>query len=118
MEAMLKKYSTNFPQHQSTEPLSSSKQALCAVLIVGTRGGLGAELLAYLLSSSTTLQVFALNRSHPDGKSAVERQADEFRLRGLNEALAKSQKLVLLEGDTSEVNFGLAVDAYTMVRTH
>ncbi|OJA19219.1 hypothetical protein AZE42_10897 [Rhizopogon vesiculosus] len=82
------------------------------VLIIGTRGGLGSELLAQLLVHPSVLKVYALNRVHQDGKTPKRRQGDEFRFRGIKPSLLESSNLVLLEGDISETHLGLQEDQF------
>ncbi|KAJ8590926.1 hypothetical protein M405DRAFT_736061 [Rhizopogon salebrosus TDB-379] len=78
-----------------------------SVLIIGTRGGLGSELLAQLLEHLSVRKIYALNRTHKDSKTPKGRQGDEFRYRGIKPGLLESSKLLLLEGDTSETHLGL-----------
>jgi hypothetical protein len=87
-----------------------------SVLIIGTRGGLGSELLAQLLEHPSVRKIYALNRTHKDSKTPKGRQGDEFRYRGIKPGLLESSKLLLLEGDTSETHLGLEEGQFSEVR--
>lgn len=114
MHNLLDKYSKGFPQHFAGDlPI---KPYLSVVLLTGTRGGLGANILAELLQHKDVTKVYALNRVHADGKTSVGRQADEFDWHALPKSLALSPKLILLEGDPSEACFGLSQETYKEAR--
>jgi hypothetical protein len=86
------------------------------VLLTGTTGGLGANILASLIGDEAVSRVYALNRPSKGGEGLGERQRGAFVERGLEgyvSVLEDSQdgdgggKVVLLEGDTGVVGFGL-----------
>lgn len=115
MHKILAKYSTGFPRHHPGDlPI---KPYLNVVLLIGTRGGLGSNILAQLIEHKDVKKIYALNRVHADGKTSVERQAEEFEWHNLPKSSASSPKLVLLEGDTSKKYFGLDPETYKEART-
>lgn len=114
--SLVEKYTADFPVHQPPLPQHPPPALLDTVLLIGSRGGIGANLLSQLLRRHCVRKVYALNRSHDDGKTSQERQRDEFRLQGLDPSLAESEKLVLLEGNTSHATLGLAKDMFDEVR--
>lgn len=72
------------------------------ILITGTTGGLGAQLLEYILKThSPTPRIFALNRIGSDQTvTALQRQESAFSSRGLDLNLLKHSKLTLLSANT------------------
>lgn len=116
MHRLLDRYTKNFPRHQAG-PLPI-KPFLDVILIVGTRGALGANTLARLLEHKDVKKVYAFNRVHSDGKTSAKRQADEFEWHAISQSLITSPKLVLLEGDTSKKSFSLDQEMYKEVRTN
>lgn len=121
MRSLVEKYTSNFPTRrvllsEPTPPLSSPEPVLNTILLVGSRGGIGANLLAQLLQSAQVRRVYTLNRPRTDGKTDQKRQADEFGAQGLDHSLAYSEKLVLLEGDTARLTLGLLDTVFGEVR--
>jgi hypothetical protein len=87
-----------------------------SILITGTTGGLGSQLLAACLADGEVQQVYALNR--PSSRSSIaERHTDTFRDRGLDLKLLASEKLVCLEGEASSNLLGLDQATYDNVRS-
>lgn len=123
MRSLVTKYTSNFPTRrhfpssEPTPPLSGPPgPVLDTVLLVGSRGGIGANLLAQLLQSAQVRRVYTLNRPRTDGKTDQKRQADEFDVQGLDDSLSYSEKLVLLEGDTAHPTLGLLDAVFGEVR--
>lgn len=121
MHSLVTKYTSDFPirhtlSSKSTSPTSNTESVLDTALLVGSRGGIGANILAQLLQSSQVRRVYALNRARTDGKTSQKRQAGEFTIQGLDDSLASSEKLVLLEGDTAHSSLGLPDSVFGEVR--
>jgi len=110
MVSAARRHASRLPRHVPKELRERSRFE--SVLIIGTRGGLGSELLAQLLVHSSVHKVYALNRVHKDNKTPKRRQGDEFSFRGIEPGLLESPKLVLLEGDTSAAYLGLQEDQF------
>ncbi|ESK96774.1 hypothetical protein Moror_6646 [Moniliophthora roreri MCA 2997] len=89
----------------------SARSALDTVLVTGTTGALGCNILSQLLARDDVTHVFALNRGNPD-KSAMDRQAHTFVSQGVPVTLLSSPKLTVLEGDMSLPNFGLDISIH------
>ncbi|KAF8974264.1 hypothetical protein BDZ97DRAFT_1772696 [Flammula alnicola] len=85
------------------------------VLLTGTTGNLGAQLLESLLRDPRISQVYALNRS-ASSKSLTERHEERFRDKALDLSLLKSDKLTAIEGDLSQKNLGLSSSLYDEIR--
>lgn len=98
----IKQYTQHFPPRPAfLQPKPADGDV---ILITGTTGGFGANILVQLLDDSKVLKVFAFNRPKADG---LETQKKAFRARGLPEVVLESKKLELIEGDLGQGNFGL-----------
>ncbi|KAH8116797.1 hypothetical protein DFH11DRAFT_1687657 [Phellopilus nigrolimitatus] len=112
MHDLVSKYSDDFPIHVLDAHVSPPKKDV--VLVTGTTGGLGANILASLLQSPGVGRVYALNRK---GRNLLERQKAALEERGLDIGLLELTKFVLLEGSLDDETLGLDVDIFTQVRT-
>jgi NAD(P)-dependent dehydrogenase (short-subunit alcohol dehydrogenase family) len=106
MLALVTKYTQDIP---SFKPSSStelpSDQAV--IVVTGTTGSLGSNLLEALILSSAVAKIYALNRPSTSGDSLAMRQRRSFTERGLDDTLLGSEKVVLLEADLCEPSLGL-----------
>ncbi|TFK35193.1 hypothetical protein BDQ12DRAFT_560152, partial [Crucibulum laeve] len=93
-----------------TPALISTPAVGKVVLITGTTGHLGSNLLVQLLDDSSVSRVYAINRLSPTGVSLLERQTAALIYEGLNPNVLKSPKLILFEGDLSVPGLGLDPD--------
>jgi hypothetical protein len=106
LTAMVQEFSVDFPKHRPSMSLRPSSGEV--VLLTGSTGGLGTQLLSHLVSLPNVSRVYALNRaSHGDGKSLRDRQAEALAERGLDVTLVDSSKVTLVEGDTAIGDFGI-----------
>jgi hypothetical protein len=130
VRAMVDKYAKDMPamNKASTQPDAT------VVLLTGSTGGLGSQLLATLLSDPRVVKVFALNR--PGKTSSKARHEATFRDRyalyrctqsdyltnccssGLDEELLTSEKVQFIEGDAAAEHLGLSKDLYEEVSGH
>ncbi|KAI9065203.1 acetyl-CoA synthetase-like protein [Trametes sanguinea] len=97
------KYSAGFPERPTTlvERPAAGKDV---VLITGTTGGFGCDMLEHLLRDETVERIYAFNRKDSD---ALGRQRVQFRARGLDESLLDSPKFKMIEAVLHEPGFGL-----------
>ncbi|EIW80018.1 acetyl-CoA synthetase-like protein [Coniophora puteana RWD-64-598 SS2] len=129
MRAMAEKYisksaqSTSPSSHRKrcTSPLASASAARnsgheavggAVVLVTGTTGMLGSQLLAALVGDPSVGRVYALNRAQArsasgPGECVRARQVRALRQAGLDVRLLESEKVVLVEGDLTEERFGM-----------
>jgi hypothetical protein len=112
MQAMIDHFAADMPDIQAPSDLPAPTERV--VLITGTTGGLGSQLLAQCLADEGTTRIYALNR--PASATSVHRHVRTFRDRGLNTVLLKSAKLIYLEGDSSQNWLGLNHDVYDALR--
>lgn len=106
MNAMAEKYSTFFPQH-TPSPLDVVNSVGDIVLVTGTTGALGSYILSMLAASSSVSRVYAFNRKARDGTKLKQRQIQAVTSRGIDTEFLNGGKVVLVEGDLSEVGLGI-----------
>lgn len=109
---MVAKYGSNWPSHVPQKVDSTSRTR--SILLTGTTGALGANVLAKLLVSSEIAKIYALNRKN--GGTLKERQEEAFVEQGLDSAILASSRLVLIELDSTDDRIGLDDQTYEEVR--
>ncbi|KAI5990800.1 putative aminoadipate reductase [Pisolithus marmoratus] len=116
IENMLQKYSSGLSgKHVRGTPTKRDRNEPHVVLVTGSTGALGSYLVASLLQREDIARIYVLNRRSKTTTSQ-ERQLSTFQDRGLDTGLLESQKLVYVEGDTSQENLGLEDKTYAEVR--
>lgn len=101
---MIEKYSVGLGDFV---PSSDQPTAGAVVLLTGSTGGLGSQLLEPLLRNPGVRKVYAYNRPSKPPATVLERQKDAFEDRGLDGALLHSEKLVFVEGNSALPKLGL-----------
>ncbi|KAJ7165465.1 putative aminoadipate reductase [Mycena crocata] len=86
------------------------------VLITGSSGNLGSQILASLLQDGWVEKIYAYNRPSLKGLTSAERHRARFEDRGLDVGLLSSSKLSFIEGQIEEKGLGLPTDLYTEIR--
>lgn len=104
-------YSKEFTPHTGTDPLPSYD----VVLVTGTTGTIGSNVLAQLVADPKVERVYGLNRESPAPLDTRQRIA--LSERGLDPSVVDSPKVVLLEGTVSQLKLGLPDDLYEELRT-
>ncbi|KAK7056358.1 hypothetical protein VNI00_002912 [Paramarasmius palmivorus] len=92
--------------------VSSKTLAAEIVLVTGTTGALGCNILSQLLSSDNVSHVYALNRGCAD-ETPMNRQIQALRSQSILATSQNSSKLTVLEGDLSQARFGLEEMVYS-----
>ena len=111
MNALVDKYSSNFPQRHPSS-LHPSQEA---VLLTGSTGGLGSHILETLVLDDQISRIYALNRR--DKRITSRRKlVSVFEDRGIDATLLDTPKIVFLEGDTTKEKFGLGDTIYEELR--
>ncbi|CCM02378.1 uncharacterized protein FIBRA_04473 [Fibroporia radiculosa] len=110
MRKMVADYSADFPTHRTDNAVPRSNHGNI-ILVTGTTGGLGCHILVRLASDANVSRVYALNRASKN-KTLLERQKGALIERALDTAALVNDRVVLLEGDLSLPNFGLAENVY------
>ncbi|PCH36968.1 hypothetical protein WOLCODRAFT_28871 [Wolfiporia cocos MD-104 SS10] len=82
------------------------------VLVTGTTGSLGCHLLKSLASDTSVLRVYALNRPAKNKATLRDRQKEALIDRVIDASILDLDKVVLLEGELTEPNWGLSANVY------
>ncbi|OCH84204.1 putative polyketide synthase [Obba rivulosa] len=106
MQEMLEKYTHDLQERPPREEHQAGQTEV--VLLTGSTGTFGANILAQLLSNDEITKVYALNRRSAKGTSLLKRQMTALVTQGLPSALAGSPKLVLIEGDLLADGLGIS----------
>ena len=102
LQRLVERYSANLPvRPASLRPRAATKDI---VLVAGTTGGFGCDILEHLLRDGEIETVFAFNRR---GTSAMERQRSRFRERGHDVGLLDLPKFRMVEVDLRIADFGI-----------
>lgn len=109
IEEMIAKYNVGFQK----PALSGASTDAATVLITGTTGNLGSEILAGLLLDDAVKKIYALNRP---SKDAQARHVARFEDRDFDIELLSNDKLVFIDGDITQKNVGLEQGRYQEVR--
>jgi hypothetical protein len=115
INALIEKYSFLARDKNPSLPSSTSVAPTDkVVLLTGTTGNLGSDILATLLHDSTVRKVYALNRLSPKAltKDRVKEQFDE---KGLASNLLDSQKVTFIDGKLTDSKLGLTKAQYDEV---
>ena len=99
---LAEKYSSNLPARPAA--LRSRASDKDVVLITGTTGGFGCDVLEHLLRDEQVERVYAFNRP---GSQAMDRQLIRFRERDLDESLLSTSKFRMVEAVLDVPGFGI-----------
>ncbi|VDB87373.1 unnamed protein product [Peniophora sp. CBMAI 1063] len=118
MEAMVAKYSVDFPppRVQAGGPLPEQE----TVVVTGTTGRLGCHLLAQLIQDPRVHRVYALNRASSGDASPEalrERMRYAFETWELDPTLLQSEKLALFASNYAAERLGLDADTYAAIES-
>jgi thioester reductase-like protein len=118
IEAMITKYSVGLDSIQPVERMPGLLPDKRVILVTGTTGSLGSQLLVDLLCDESVEKVYTFNRPalRPNGPSIFARHKERFVDRGLDVSLLASEKLVFVEAKAAAPNLGLSEALYAEVR--
>jgi hypothetical protein len=85
------------------------------VLLTGSTGGFGCNILAQLVISETVTKIYALNRPSFQGTSLLSRQVDALRNHGFNPDTLLHPKVVLVECDLTLPTLGISTSLFEEV---
>ncbi|KAI0740483.1 hypothetical protein C8Q76DRAFT_790931 [Earliella scabrosa] len=102
LTTLVDKYSSNLPARPAT--LRHREHSKDVVLITGTTGGFGCDLLEHLLRDDNVMTVYAFNRQGPQ---VMAKQRERFRARGLDVELLDSGKFVMVEAELDVPGFAI-----------
>ena len=86
------------------------------IILTGSSGSFGINILASLVESPDVEKVYAFSRRPTDGTSLTERHLHALKRSGLRTSLLDSRKVVLVESDLTLPDFGLDPDLLAEVR--
>ncbi|KAG6888349.1 hypothetical protein C0995_009042 [Termitomyces sp. Mi166 len=115
IEAMIEKYSVGLEASPSCGTFSAPKSKV--ILLTGSTGNLGSQILADLLLDPSVERVYALNRASTGSASVLERQTERFVDKALDVKLLESDRLFFVKGDTTLPRLGLSDELYNEVST-
>ncbi|KAG6847388.1 hypothetical protein H0H93_008505, partial [Arthromyces matolae] len=117
IESMIAKYSLGLDSPISLHSTSSAPLEK-VVLLTGSTGNLGSQILADILLDSSVKRVYALNRASSGTGSApiLERHVERFVDKALDVKLLRDERLVFVEGDTATPGLGLPKELYEEIR--
>ncbi|KAH7879221.1 uncharacterized protein C8R40DRAFT_1166466 [Lentinula edodes] len=110
---MIEKYSQGMdvPIESISNGVGSHNKGV-VVLLTGSTGNLGAQMLASLIPNDAVARVYTLNRSSTR-MSMLDRHKERFQDKSLDTILLSSEKLIFLEGEASQSDLGLQYDLYS-----
>ncbi|KAG6848155.1 hypothetical protein H0H93_002878 [Arthromyces matolae] len=116
IEALIEQYSVGLdplPAKLAPRPIL---QGPVVVLLTGSTGNLGSEILVDLLKNDRVEHVYTFNRLSTRGDAIEERQIKAFNERRLDTNILRSEKLSYILGDATRQDLGIASDQYNRVR--
>ncbi|KAG6896169.1 putative NRPS-like protein biosynthetic cluster, partial [Termitomyces sp. T32_za158] len=116
IEAMIEKYSADLESLPIPTSGAFTVPKNKVVLLTGSTGNLGSQILAELLLDPSVERVYALNRAAKSSDSILERHTERFVDKALDLELLRSDRLIFVEGDTAIIRLGLSDELYNEIR--
>ncbi|GJJ06110.1 hypothetical protein Clacol_000299 [Clathrus columnatus] len=110
LDNLVHKYTQNWPVHK---PQRIAKDEV--VLLTGSTGGLGSQLLAQLVQLPSVTRIYAFNRK--SSKLSYDRHLEVFKDRANDIDLLRSPKIVFVEGDTSIKGFEISAELFSEIQS-
>ncbi|KAF8585451.1 acetyl-CoA synthetase-like protein [Ramaria rubella] len=110
LESYVTRYTQNWPVHRPTKSNPTEER----ILLTGSTGGFGSQILAQLLAMPSVSRIYAFNRSGQ--KTSYERHLEAFLDRGNDVTLLNSDKLVFVEGDSAVDGFNIKPELFEEIR--
>ncbi|THH10114.1 hypothetical protein EW145_g1554 [Phellinidium pouzarii] len=119
LQELVDKYTTSFPPFT---PSASSSRARgefngIVVLLSGSTGVFGSNILAKLAASPFVKRTYAVSRPSVNGLTVHERHARAFRREGISEALLNDGNVRFLDGDFSMEGFGMEARVFAKLQS-
>ncbi|KIJ30734.1 hypothetical protein M422DRAFT_783906 [Sphaerobolus stellatus SS14] len=108
LQNLVHKYTQNWPVHKPAQPPIEAESEV--VLLTGSTGGLGSQILAQLVTLSSVTRIYAFNR--PSKKASHQRHIKAFTDRGNLLSLLNFEKIVYIEGDTAVEGFSIEPELF------
>jgi hypothetical protein len=114
MHKAVETYAHNFPARP--DRIILQREGKDIILVTGTTGSFGAQILSTLVHASHISRIYSVNRKGGT-LSLLDRQLAMFKQQGVSSTVLQSQKLILIEADMEEEGFGLNAELFDEVRT-
>ena len=119
MHDLVREYTLDFlPLYSGPPSRESSARKRTIVLVSGTTGAFGSNILAILAQAPQVQMVYAISRPAQSGPSVFERHVKAIVREGFSADLLSGGKVQMIEGELHLDEFGLAHELYEKVRTH
>lgn len=106
---MVAKYTQDLKPHKA----SASAPTNDVILITGSTGAIGSNVLAELAGSSQVAKIYAITRKL--ATSSLERQREALKSRGLDATLVDGLRVAVVDGDLCKPDLGLSPEMYNEV---
>ncbi|KAG6861818.1 hypothetical protein C0995_011700 [Termitomyces sp. Mi166 len=111
IEELIAKYSANLGPLENSSTSLAQETAL-VVLLTGSTGHLGSQILANLLKEDRITRIYAFNRNIQKSKSLLDRHVEKFADIGIDPSLLESEKLTFVTGDATRPDLGIETELY------
>ncbi|KAG6837576.1 hypothetical protein H0H93_006990 [Arthromyces matolae] len=115
IEALIEQYSAGLDPLPKKAGPPAILQGPLVVLLTGSTGNLGSEILVDLLKNDRVDRVYAFNRPSKRGDPIEKRQIKAFNERRLDTDILRSTKLSYVLGDATLPNLGINPDQYALL---
>ena len=112
--SLVEKYTKNLPTFDRTKARRSELKG-DVVLVTGSTGSLGSNILAHLLRDPNVSRIYSISRPGADKQTAKERHIKSFERETIDVRLLDSKKVRFLIGDPSKTSFGIDTYLYNEV---
>ncbi|KAH8110855.1 acetyl-CoA synthetase-like protein [Phellopilus nigrolimitatus] len=106
LEALVSKYTTDFPTFVVGKESRDGGDG-DIVLLTGSTGSIGSNILAKLIESKAVKRIYAMSRPSADNVSVKERHSKAFKRESLDSRLLEDARVRFLEGDASHPDFAI-----------
>ena len=113
--SLVDKYTKNLPTFDGTKVRRSEIKG-DVVLVTGSTGSLGSNILAHLLRDPNVSRIYSISRPGADKQTAKERHIKSFEREAIDLKLLDSEKVQFLIGDPSKHSFDIDTNLYNEVR--
>ncbi|KAF8154567.1 hypothetical protein B0H34DRAFT_661311 [Crassisporium funariophilum] len=113
IEHMISTYSAGLNEPLLRAGLNNgSSPNVAVVLITGSTGNLGSQVLETILRDPLVKRIYSFNRPSKGSQTIAQRHIERFLDKGFDIELLSSNKLVFVEGDMSKGDLGLVKETY------
>ncbi|THH07788.1 hypothetical protein EW145_g3144 [Phellinidium pouzarii] len=112
LQILVSRYTESFPEFKVAPADLRNEAAGDAVLLTGSTGSLGSNILAKLIEREGVSRVYAMTRPSSDGVPAKEKHMLAFAREGLDVGLLNNSKVKFLVGEPSQADFAVEIDIF------